>query len=144
MRSFALAHPADIVDVFVYVVVLNLAVEYVPSVIIETFTLSLVTAVLLKLVLEVVLVAKGRITHSLTSATTRRGRAVAALSLWLVAAGSKIVVLELVALVFRGSVVLGGFWSVTGLVLVLLMARSAVRWLIGEPLTSAGNSEHTR
>lgn len=144
MRSFALAHPADIVDVFAYVVVLNLAVEYVPSVISETFTLSLFTAILLKLVLEAVLVAKGRVTRSLKSATTRRGRAVAALGLWLVAAGSKIVVLELVALIFRGSVVLGGFWSVTGLVLVLLMARSAVRWLIGEPLTSAGDSEHPR
>ena len=31
--------PADVVDVFVYVVVLNLAVEYVPQVITETFTL---------------------------------------------------------------------------------------------------------
>jgi hypothetical protein len=39
-------------DVFVYVVVLNLAVQYVPSVISETFTLSLMTAVLLKVALE--------------------------------------------------------------------------------------------
>ena len=31
--------PADVVDVLVYVVVLNLAVEYVPSVISEGFTL---------------------------------------------------------------------------------------------------------
>ena len=35
------ARPADIIDVFVYVVVLNLAIEYVPSVISEGFTLSL-------------------------------------------------------------------------------------------------------
>ena len=34
------ARSADIIDVFVYVVVLNLAVEYVPSVISEGFTLS--------------------------------------------------------------------------------------------------------
>ena len=39
---------AAIVDVFVYVVVLNLFVEYLPQVISETFTLSLLTAVLLK------------------------------------------------------------------------------------------------
>ncbi len=43
--------PADVVDVFVYVVVLNLAAQYVPSVIAETFTFSLLTAVLLKVVL---------------------------------------------------------------------------------------------
>ena len=52
-------HPAvgprtssDVVDVvFVYVVILNLAVEYVLSVISEGFTLSLLTAVLLKVAL---------------------------------------------------------------------------------------------
>ena len=49
-------HAADAVDVLVYVVVLNLAIEYVPNVISETFTLSLLTALLLKVSLEVVLV----------------------------------------------------------------------------------------
>ena len=38
--------PADVVDVFVYVVVLNLAAEYLPTVISETFTLSLLAAAL--------------------------------------------------------------------------------------------------
>ena len=49
---------AAVVDVFVYVVVLNLFVEYLPQVLSETFTLSLLTAVLLKGVLEVVVAAK--------------------------------------------------------------------------------------
>ena len=54
VRSYrALAGAAAVVDVFVYVVVLNLFVEYFPKVISETFTLSLLTAVLLKAVLEV-------------------------------------------------------------------------------------------
>ena len=44
---------AALVDVFVYVVVLNLFVEYLLHVLSETFTLSLLTAVLLKVVLEV-------------------------------------------------------------------------------------------
>jgi hypothetical protein len=35
---------AAVIDVFVYVVVLNLFVEYVPNVLSETFTLSLLTA----------------------------------------------------------------------------------------------------
>jgi hypothetical protein len=45
---------ATVVDIFVYVVVLNLFVQYAPRVISETFTLSLLTAVLLKFVLEAV------------------------------------------------------------------------------------------
>ncbi|MFI5427541.1 hypothetical protein [Aeromicrobium sp. UC242_57] len=61
IRRWARARPSDIVDVFVYVVVLNLAVEYVPQVISEGFTLSLLTAVLLKIALEVVLALKDRL-----------------------------------------------------------------------------------
>ena len=49
------ARPSDVVDLFVYVVVLNLAIEYLPSVISESFTLSLVTAALLKVALDVVI-----------------------------------------------------------------------------------------
>lgn len=52
--------PLDLVDVLVYVVVLNLAIEFLPAVISETFTLSLLTAVLLKLVLELVMSVRRR------------------------------------------------------------------------------------
>lgn len=134
IRDFARTHPADIVDVFVYVVVLNLAIQYFPAVISENFTLSLLTAILLKLVLEIVLRLKARVMRSLKSARSRRGRVIAGLGLWAVAAGSKFVVIELVALVFGDAVSLGNFFSVTGLVIVLLLSRNAVRRLIGEPV----------
>ena len=124
--------PVDVIDVFVYVVVLNLAIEYVPAVISETFTLSLLTAVLLKVSLEVVLLLKGAVLARLRSATTRRARAVAAVMLWGVAAGSKLVVLGLVDLVFGDDVSLGGFVPVTVLVITLFLARAAVRRLLFE------------
>jgi hypothetical protein len=124
------ARPADVIDVFVYVVVLNLAVEYVPSVISEGFTLSLLTAGLLKIALELVIRVKTRILSRLRAATTRRGKLAASLSLWVVAAGSKLVVLELVDLLFGDAVSLGGFIPVTLLVVVLLLSRAAVRRLL--------------
>jgi hypothetical protein len=55
---------------------------------------------------------------------------VAAVSLWIVAAGSKLVVLELVNLVFGDAVSLGGFIPVTLLVLALLASRTQVRRLL--------------
>jgi hypothetical protein len=131
VRRWIGARPADVIDVFVYVVVLNLAIEYVPSVISEDFTLSLLTAVLLKLALELVILVKGRILTRLRAATSRRAKLTAAVSLWAVAAGSKLVVLELVDLVFGDAVSLGGFFSVTLLVLVLLASRNAVRSVLG-------------
>lgn len=124
---------ADVVDVFVYVVVLNLAAEYVPLVITETFTMSLLTAVLLKVVLEVVVVVKDHVKGRFKAAKTLVGRVLAALLLWAVLVGSKFVVLELVALVFAGQVQLGGFFSVTGLIIVLLLARAGVRRLLVQP-----------
>jgi hypothetical protein len=133
VRRWIRARPADVIDVFVYVVVLNLAVEYVPSVISEGFTLSLLTAVLLKAALELVLLAKGWVLARLRAATTPRAKVMAAVSLWVVAAGSKLVVLELVDLVFGDAVSLGGFVSVSLLVIALLASRGAVRRLLDEP-----------
>jgi hypothetical protein len=124
------AQPEDVVDVFVYVVVLNLTVEYFPAVISETFTLSLLTAVLLKLSLEAVIILKGRALVRFRDAISVRAKVIAAVLLWLVAAGSKFAVLGLVDLVFGDAVSLGGFVSVTLLVVSLLLSRTAVRRLL--------------
>ena len=130
LRAWIVAHPADVVDLFVYVVVLNLAIQYLPRVISETFTLSLLTAVLLKVSLEVVLILKAAVLSRLRGATTRVAKVVFAGALWAVAAGSKLVVLWLIDVAFGGSVSLGGFVPVTLLVLALLASRAAVRRLL--------------
>lgn len=138
LRAWLRARPADVIDVFVYVVVLNLAIEYVPSVISESFILSLLTSVLLKLVLEVVIILKTRVVDRLRAATTKRGKAAAAAaSLWAIAAGSKLVVLELIDVVFGDAVSLGGFVPVTLLVVALLLSRAAVRRLLYDAPTAA-------
>jgi hypothetical protein len=130
LRTWAVANPADVIDVFVYVVVLNLAIQYLPAVISENFTLSLLTAVLLKVTLEVVLQIKGAILVRLRGATTRLAKTTSALLLWVVAAGSKLVVLWLIDITFGGAVSLGGFIPVTLLVIALLASRAAVRRLL--------------
>ena len=121
-----------VVDVFVYVVVLNLFVEYLPQVITETFTLSLVTAVLLKAVLEVIVIAKDRVKGRFRTTSTVAGKAAAGVLLWLVLVGSKFLVLEAVDLVFGDAVSLGGFVSVTLLILVLLASRALVRRVLDD------------
>ena len=130
VRAWLVTHPADVIDVFVYVVVLNLAIQYLPAVISETFTLSLLTAALLKVTLELVLLIKGVVLARLRAATTRPGAVISALMLWVVAAGSKLVVLWLIDIAFGGSVSLGGFIPVTLLVVALLASRAAVRRLL--------------
>lgn len=133
--------PFDVVDVFVYVVVLNLVVEYLPAVISETFTLSLLTAVLLKVVLEVVLLLKGVVLARFRAAPTRTRKVLAGSLLWVVAAGSKFLLLNLIDLVFGDTVSLGGFFSVTLLVLALLFSRAIVRRLLGGTSEGAAPGE---
>lgn len=125
-----------VVDVFVYVVVLNLFVEYLPQVLSETFTLSLLTATLLKGVLEVVVLAKNWLKARFRKASTAIGKVMAAVSLWGVLFGSKFLVLEVVDLAFGTRVSLGGFFSVTLLILTLLLSRAAVRNVLAQPAIS--------
>lgn len=120
----------DVIDVFVYVVVLNLAIQYLPQVISESFSLSLLTALLLKVTLELVVLLKNQILTRLRAASTRRAKVTAGLALWVVAAGSKVVVLNLVDLLFGDAVSLGGFVSTTLLVMALLLSRAGVRRLL--------------
>lgn len=128
---------ADIVDVFVYVVVLNLAVQFVPQVLAESFTLSLLTAVMLKVVLEGVLVVKRRAKARFDAASGAAGKGLAGLLLWVVLAGSKFVVLKIEDLLFGDRVHLGGFFAVTGLIIVLMLSREGVRRLLeAEPATT--------
>lgn len=130
MLTWIRGRSSDVVDVFVYIVVLNLAIEYVPSVISESFTLSILTAILLKITLEVVLALKAPILRRLKGASAAKQRVLWASALWVLAAGSKLVVLELISVVFGDDVSLGGFLSVTGLVICLMLARAGVRWLL--------------
>lgn len=129
-------NPLHLVDVFVCVVVLNLTAQVFPQVLVESFAVSLLTAVMLTAALELVLWVKKRILGRLRSASTVLRRVVNIILLVLLLPGSKFVVLWLESLLFGDAVSLGGFWSVTLLVLTLTGARFAVRWLL-EPRESA-------
>lgn len=120
----------DAVDVIVYVAVIGLFVRFFPAVISESFPITVLTAVLLKLVLEVVLTVKKAVVSRFLGATTAMKRLGAAVMLVLVLPGSKLLVIELTDLVFGDAVQLGGFFAVTGLVISLMLARRAVRWVI--------------
>lgn len=118
-------------DVFVYVIVLGLAVQFLPGVISEAFTMTLVTAVLLKLVLEAVLAVKSLLLARIRAASTVPRRIVSIGMLGLVLPGSKLLVLWLEQLLLGDAVSLGGFFAVTGLIIVLTLARFGVRRLLG-------------
>ena len=64
------------------------------------------------------------------AARTPLAKVAAGLLLWALMVGSKFVVLEVIAFFFADRVSLGGFFSVTLLILALLLARLGVRRLL--------------
>jgi hypothetical protein len=109
------------VDILIHLVVLGVFIQIFPAVISETFLLALLTAVLLKVVLELVLWCKKRIVGHLRAARRPAVRGAGAIALMVVLAGSKLLVLEVVALVFGDAVQLGDFFQVTALIIVLCL-----------------------
>jgi hypothetical protein len=139
--------PVDVVDVFVYLVVLGLFIQWFPAVISESFALAHRTAIVLKIVLEVVLRVKKRIVGRIRESNRSAIRVVNVLMLVLVMPGSKFVVLELVDVLFGGRVYLGGFLPVTALIIVLMLARGGVRRLLAndmDPDSKASVTERDR
>ena len=122
--------PLDLVDVFVYLVVLGAFIQLFPQVISETFLLALLTAILLKVVLELVLLAKKWLLGRIRGAESRARKVIGVITLLLVLPGSKFLVLGLVDLAFGDAVKLGGFFQVTALIVVLMLARAGVRRLV--------------
>ena len=120
----------DVVDVFVYLLVLGLFTQFLPNVITESFIVSLLTAVLFKLALEVIAVLKTRILDRVRASRSVARKVLNTALLLLLGAGSKFVILWLTDLVFGDAVRLGGFFSVTLLIIVLMAARFGIRLLI--------------
>ncbi|WP_182353866.1 hypothetical protein [Flaviflexus huanghaiensis] len=123
----------DLVDILVYVVVLGLFVQLLPQVISESFSMTLLTALLMKVALEIILVAKRRAVSRLTGAHTLSARVIAGVTILLLLPGSKFVILWATEAAFAGSVSLGGFYAVTFLVITLTLTRFAVRRILRAP-----------
>lgn len=126
----------DLVDVFVYLVVLGTFSQLFPAVISESFLLSLLTAILLKVVLEGVAWVKSNALARVRTDGPAARRIIGVVVLLLIMPGSKFLVLELVDLVFGDAVQLGGFFLVTLLIVVLMLARGGVRRLLAPPLSA--------
>jgi hypothetical protein len=113
-------------DVLLFVVVINLFVQYAPQVIIESFSISILTAVLLKLMLDAILGLERRTSAWFASrqgaVSTILGAATTLLILFL----SKFVILAITDIVFGDAVTLGGFVDVVVLILTMILARKGL------------------
>ena len=117
------------IDILIYIVVLNLFVEYSDAIVIESFTISILTAILLKLMLEFFERLEWM---NLRFFQEKEGTAwtvvgfVVILSILIL---SKFIILEVVNFVFGDLVELGHFLDVIALILTMIAARALAVWI---------------
>ena len=125
-------------DVLIYVVVINLFVEHAPAVIIESFTMSLFTALVLKLMLDCIMGVEHRVSTRLKARDGARWRVIRLFAVWAILFVSKFAILEVTNFIFGDRVTLGSFVHVMVLVLAMVLAREAISLVYQRVLGPAG------
>ena len=110
-------------DVLIYIVVLNLFVEFNPKIVIDSFTISIFTAIVLKILLEIILRIEHVVGDFFKSRPGKLSNFLRLLSTWLILFLSKFVILEVIDIIFGEHVELGKFLDVIVLVIILMLAR---------------------
>ena len=109
-----------------YIVVLNLWVEFNDKVVIDSFVLSIATAVVLLVLLVIILGLEHRVKAWFAERDGAIYRALGTASTLLILFLSKFVILEVVDLIFGEHVELGSFVDVLLLVLLLIVAQKGM------------------
>ena len=120
---------AALMQILIAVVVLNLFVEYVHTVVIDSFSISLLTAVLLWLMLRVITRLERRVAAYFRRKEGALSRVLRYLSAWAILFVSKFVILEIVALATAGRATLGQFFEIVAIVLALMAADYLLGWV---------------
>lgn len=109
--------------VLVDLTVLNLFVEYWDRIVIDSFTISLLTPVLLQVLLKATLAVEHRIGGYFRARSGPGALVLRVLATWALLFGSKFVILEIVDIVFGDRVDFGGLIAFILLVVALLAAE---------------------
>ena len=118
-----------VTDVLLYIVVLNLFVQYLEAVVIDSFLISILTAILLKAMLVVIGGVEHRVSHYFKQREGTIYRILGILVTFSILFLSKFLILEVVNLVFGDHVELGHLIEVIALVLTLIIVTQGSYWV---------------
>lgn len=112
--------------VLIYLTVLNLFVEYWDRILIDSFTISVVTAALLAVLFKATLALEHRISGYFKARKGAGALVLRILAVWALLLGSKFVILDVVDIVFGEHVDLGGILPFIVLAVSLIAAELIV------------------
>jgi hypothetical protein len=114
-------------EVLVDIVILNLFVEYIHTIVIDSFAISVLTAVLLKLAIDAVKGLEQRVAGYFRAKEGTAWRALGLVAVWSILFLSKFVILEAVNIVFGEHVELGHFIEIVAIIVTMLVANALMR-----------------
>jgi hypothetical protein len=110
-------------DVLIYILVLNLFVEFNANIVIDSFTISIFTAIVLKILLEIILRFEHIVGDFFKARPGKLSNFLRIISTWAILFLSKFLILEIIDLIFGEHVELGKLLDVIVLVISLMVAR---------------------
>lgn len=117
--------------VLIDLTVLNLFNEYWENVFIETFSISLLVALLLQVLLQLTIVIEHRVAEYFKKKTTLKAKILRALSTWAILFSSKLIILEAINLSFGKSIVFSGpIHGLVAFIIVVIAILSAEQILL--------------
>jgi hypothetical protein len=118
-----------VADVLVYIVVLNLFVEFVDAIVIESFWISILTAILLKLLLDALVGVEHRVGGYFRARDSTVFKVLGFVSVFSILFFGKLLILEVVNVVFGDEVDLGHFVEIAALIVAMIVVRGAMQWI---------------
>lgn len=116
--------------ILIDLVVLNLFVEYSSIVVIDSFTISLLAALVLQILLKLTIAIEHKVADYFNSKTGGFAKFMRFFCAWLVLFGSKFVILEAIAFTFGDKVFFGGplhgLAILIAIIVAMLVAEEAV------------------
>lgn len=113
-------------DVFIYTIVLNLFAQYSEDIYFETFTISLLTAIVLKAIMFVIIGLEHRVTKYFNKKEGQIFKVLNVIIVFLILFLSKFVILEIIDIVFREKVEIYGFIPLVAMIITMIVVRKGI------------------
>ena len=120
-----------VTSVLIDIVVLNLFVEYGHAIVIDSFSISILTALLLRVMVEAVRGLEQSVSAYFAAKQGMAAKVLRVVVVWLILFLSKFVILEVVNLVFGSHVELGSFIQIVAIIVAMLAANAALDMAYG-------------
>lgn len=119
-------------DLLIYITILNLFAQYSSSIYFETFTISILTAIVLKALLVLIVDLEHSVLKYFKKKQGEIYKYIGGISMFLILFLSKFVILEIIDILFRERVEIKGFIPLVAMIITMIATRKILEKIYKE------------